>query len=811
MLHNVSDAMTGVSYFAIPAILVYFIRRRLDAPFRPIFWLFGLFIFACGLTHVLEIVVFYAPVYRLIGLIKLVTGLVSAATVYALIRIIPEALALRGLEALERELEERHRAEEQAMMRTRQLETLVELSRRALATGDPDVLAEDVAVLAARGLGVDLCGVFRALPAGAGLRLRAGVGWRDGLVGKATVPAGIGSLAGFVAQEVGAVVSPDLETDERFGFSMLEREHDAVGGLGVEVGGSDGPQGVLVAYMTRSEPFVLVAHTPTRTFGEDEVSFLRSVAGLLGSNLSRIEAEQALKSRATTDGLTGLHNSRHLREAVPAVGEEAARAGSWLSLIMLDIDRFKAYNDAFGHPGGDDVLCQVGAILTRESRSGDLVARYGGEEFAVVLPGADAEEARGIAERIRLAIASHPWTARAVTASLGVATGGPGGLGGLDLLAEADEALYVAKRTGRDRVVHRRDIPGIEVPPGPGGCQAPAGPIESATAGAVLLHIDDDASYCRALERHLLSAGSRVIHAGSAAEGARMALDDPDLILLDIRLPDSDGLEVCRRLKADPSTATTPIIILSSSLLYGDDRANALAAGASAALPKSSEPQELLAVIEAMLRARKSDLELIRARLGMGERLREQAIELERLCDATIEGWARALELRDHETEGHSRRVAELATKVGRRMGLDEAELLHLRRGALLHDIGKVGVPDAILNKSGPLDEAEWKVMRTHPELADHLLRPIEFLRTSLAIPLAHHERWDGSGYPGGLAGEDIPLSARIFAAADIYDALSHDRPYRPGWPENEVKDHLRSLAGNHLDPRVTEAILEVV
>ena len=255
----------------------------------------------------------------------------------------------------------------------------------------------------------------------------------------------------------------------------------------------------------------------------------------------------------------------------------------------------------------------------------------------------------------------------------------------------------------------------------------------------------------------------------------------------------------------------TPVLLLSSTLLHGEARARALGAGASAALPKSTEPQELLAVISALLRAGRSEKELVRARLGMGERLREQAAELGRVCDATIEGWARALELRDHETEGHSRRVTELTLRVARGMGLNPAELVSLRRGALLHDIGKVGVPDAILNKPGPLDDAEWRVMRQHPELAYHLLRPIEFLRPSLDIPYSHHERWDGRGYPRGLRGEEIPLTARIFTAADIYDALSHDRPYRAAWPEEQVRDYIRSLSGSHIDPEVVAAILGLI
>ena len=804
LLHNVSDAMTSLAYFAIPLILVYLFRRRIEAPFRPIPWLFGAFIFACGLTHVLEIVVFYRPVYRLVGAAKLATGLISVATVVALIRVIPRAMALRSRLSLERELEERHQAEAAAAVRTAQLEALVELSRRSLAAVDVDAMAAGAAALAARGLDVARCGVFLGLPGGAGVRLCGGVGWRDDPRGAVTAPASIGPLVDLIAREAGLRVARGAD-DRRAGDGG---GGDAVGGLGLQAEGPDGPHGIAIAYMIGPPTLYLVAHADGRTFGDDEVSFLRSVAGLLGSNLGRIEAERALTQLATTDGLTGLRNARHLREELAADGPRPGRASDVRSAIMLDIDHFKSYNDSFGHPAGDEVLCHVGSILRREARAGDLVARYGGEEFALVLPGTGAAEARALAERLRLAIAAHPWAHRPVTASLGVATDGPDGMG---LLGEADQALYLAKRTGRDRVVHHDDLKAAATAaPGPARAERRAGPGDHLPAGTSLLHVDDDADYCRMLERQMAAAGLAIVAAPTAAEGFRRAPEGHDLILLDVRLPDGDGLDLCRRLKADPGTAMIPILLLSGTLVRGEDRARALAAGASAALPKLADPEEILAVIVALLRARQSERELIRERLAMGERLRDQAAELGRVCDATIEGWARALELRDHETEGHSRRVAELTVRVARHMGIAEADLIHLRRGALLHDIGKVGVPDAILNKPGPLDDAEQLVLRRHPEVGHGLLRPIEFLRDSLDIPLRHHERWDGGGYPGGLGGEEIPLAARIFAAADIYDALSHDRPYRPAWEPARVREYIRSLAGCHLDPAVVEAILAV-
>ena len=183
--------------------------------------------------------------------------------------------------------------------------------------------------------------------------------------------------------------------------------------------------------------------------------------------------------------------------------------------------------------------------------------------------------------------------------------------------------------------------------------------------------------------------------------------------------------------------------------------------------------------------------------------------ELAQAYDATIEGWSRALELRDNETEGHSQRVAELTVKLARLFGLSEAELVQVRWGALLHDIGKMGVPDEILFKRVALTEDEWVVMKKHTVNAYEMLSPIRYLRAALDIPYAHHEKWDGSGYPLGLKGEQIPLVARIFAVVDVWDALRSDRLYRTSWSVKKVRNHIKSLAGTHFDPHVVKVCLE--
>ncbi len=191
--------------------------------------------------------------------------------------------------------------------------------------------------------------------------------------------------------------------------------------------------------------------------------------------------------------------------------------------------------------------------------------------------------------------------------------------------------------------------------------------------------------------------------------------------------------------------------------------------------------------------------------------LQRSNLELALAYDATIEGWSYALDLRDKETRDHTRRVTDMTMHLAQALGVGDAELVHVRRGALLHDIGKMGIPDDILLKAGPLTPEEWEIMRRHPVYAYDMLLPIAYLHPALDIPYCHHEKWDGTGYPRGLKGEQIPLAARIFAVVDVWDALRSDRPYRPAWPDEKVREHIRSLAGTHFDLEIARAFLEIV
>ena len=195
----------------------------------------------------------------------------------------------------------------------------------------------------------------------------------------------------------------------------------------------------------------------------------------------------------------------------------------------------------------------------------------------------------------------------------------------------------------------------------------------------------------------------------------------------------------------------------------------------------------------------------------MFKELQKSNFELGMAYNATIDAWSRTLDMRGRDTEGHTRRVTDFTIKFAALLGVKDSELIHIRRGATLHDIGKVAIPDEILFKPGPLDQEEWETMRQHPKYAVDLLSPIKYLEHAVDIPHWHHEKWDGTGYPDRLGSEEIPLPARLFALVDVYDALTSDRPYRKAWPKREATQYIENQSGRHFDPRLVPEFLNFV
>jgi putative two-component system response regulator len=324
--------------------------------------------------------------------------------------------------------------------------------------------------------------------------------------------------------------------------------------------------------------------------------------------------------------------------------------------------------------------------------------------------------------------------------------------------------------------------------------------------GSLVLIVDDEYIGRETLQSVLEGEGYELEMAENglqAIEKAKKLL--PDVILLDVMMPGMTGFEVCQRIRSDPQIAEIPIIILTAL----DDREsllNALKAGADDFISKPFDRYELRARLLGITRLNRYQ-KLIQERA----KLREANAQLLNAYEATIDGLSHALDLRDRETEGHSRRVTELTIKLAKALNMSEEEITHIRRGALLHDMGKIGVPDSILHKPDVLTGEEWGIMRKHPQFAYDMLSPIEYLRPALEIPYSHHERWDGAGYPRGLKGEEIPMSARLFSIADVWDALTSDRPYRPAWSQEEARIYIREQSGKHFDPQVVDMFFKVI
>jgi putative nucleotidyltransferase with HDIG domain len=330
-----------------------------------------------------------------------------------------------------------------------------------------------------------------------------------------------------------------------------------------------------------------------------------------------------------------------------------------------------------------------------------------------------------------------------------------------------------------------------------------------------ILIVDDDASVRDVITVLLGEEG----YACTAVTSAEAALDaarqtEYPLVISDVRMPGRDGFWLLDRMRdAHPDTA---VVMLTA---YGDTEAavECLRNGAADYLLKPPKVTELIRAIERALGRRRLDLARQKYRRSLENRVREKTAELSRALhdlestySQTLWSLVAALDAREHETGDHSQRVVRLSLAVARRLGLPERDLPDLGRGALLHDIGKIGVPDAILLKADRLSEAEWAEMRRHPQIGYDILRSIDFLERSADMVLAHQERFDGLGYPRGLAGDEIPIAARIFAIADTYDAMTSDRPYRKALSPEAARVEIARCSGTQFDPRCAEAFLSM-
>ncbi|MEA2626877.1 MAG: cyclic di-GMP phosphodiesterase [Candidatus Binatota bacterium] len=310
------------------------------------------------------------------------------------------------------------------------------------------------------------------------------------------------------------------------------------------------------------------------------------------------------------------------------------------------------------------------------------------------------------------------------------------------------------------------------------------------TQGARVLVVDDNAMNREIIADNLEQAGCDVVQAENGEDALRLARDQLfDLVLLDVMMPGLSGYQVCERLKSDERTSLLPVVMI-TALDKHEAKIEGIAAGADDFIHKPFDRQELLLRAKACIR------------------LKRLTDELE-TAEAVLLSLSSAIEAKDAYTEGHAERVAHYAVQIGKQLDLPPEALRRLRLGGLLHDIGKIGVPEAVLNKPGALDDAEWQIMKKHPMMGYKICEPLRSLRDVLPMIRSHHERPNGTGYPDALAGENVPLEARIVGVADIYDALATTRSYKRAFSRDRCIEILREdAAAGRLDPNVVEAFL---
>ena len=323
-----------------------------------------------------------------------------------------------------------------------------------------------------------------------------------------------------------------------------------------------------------------------------------------------------------------------------------------------------------------------------------------------------------------------------------------------------------------------------------------------------LLIVDDELSIRELLADGLEDAGYETVTAGGADEALELLERDPvHLVLTDIEMPGGDGLQLLARVKErDPDLD----VVMVTGVVDASTAIAAIHEGASDYVTKPFNLDEVQIVVRRTIEKRRLVLENRAYQDHLVDLVDQRTRELQDSYESTLHALVTALDFRDNETQGHSHRVVEYAVLVAEELGVREPEMTAIRRGAILHDVGKIGVPDAILRKPGKLSPEEWAEMKRHPEIGYRMLEGIRFLRPALDIVLHHQERFDGTGYPHGLAGESIPLGARIFAVVDTFDAMTSDRPYRSALGIDAAREEIRNWKGRQFDPAVVDAFLSI-
>jgi diguanylate cyclase (GGDEF)-like protein len=582
----------------------------------------------------------------------------------------------------------------------------------------------------------------------------------------------------------------------------------------------------------------------------------KRIAELTRSQLEMSGTVGRLTEMASTDLLTGLCNRRRFMEALQAAFQAADHRETPLSVVMIDIDSFKSYNDSFGHPAGDQVLWAVAKLLLRTSGADHVVSRYGGEEFTILLPSTDLTQAMEFAEKQRAAIASYPWPLRPVSASFGVATLGPTITIPPTLVEEADRALYHSKDGGRNRVTHFQSLDALGAlsnapegertdssrPPGEavgrGLDREPTGRIDTNSEAGI--EMPNPVNRPRPILGELTPRPEKAEASWDVLERFLQVLrsgktvpDQYRIVLSSIReATEAEIVFLCNEQTGDMLEAVGDHVPSPqwyhqfTRRLVDDLPRGGLWKRAEDALdhPSTVVPEPSVAIVLPVetprpswlvaLRFRDasaylaSDLKVVRViwQLHLHHHRHDRVYDnLKETLFGVVRCLSTAIDAKDPHTCGHSERVARIAVRLGEEMGLGRGEISDLYLAGLLHDVGKIGVRDEVLRKEGPLTEEEYLHIQEHPAIGDRIISNVTRLAYLRPGVRGHHERYDGKGYPDGLAGGAIPQMARILAVADSCDAMMSVRSYRSALSQARIEEIFEQGSGSQWDPRIVE------
>lgn len=530
-------------------------------------------------------------------------------------------------------------------------------------------------------------------------------------------------------------------------------------------------------------------------------------------------SEAQLRKMAFRDALTGLLNRRGFDRELHRVWKQAQHESSPVGMLIIDIDHFKSVNDSYGHPVGDQVLKECAQLLKKSVRASDFICRYyGGDELVAILPGLGMDETRRIADRMlqnfrEMVFSPSAHYIQATISIGGDATTPKPGQSVRQFLIQTDQALYRAKQTGRDRVCFAEELLAHEQPDrGVPLLDAPAGTV--APTQTVLV-VDDDPTLCALFSRILSRSNFSVLTAESGQKALEAVQGESgmiDVALVDLHLGEENGLELLTQLREFDESMIGVVITGQATL---DDAVGSMRAGVYDFIQKPVSPVQLTAVLERATKYRRLVLENKRYQLHLEDMVREKSMSLSRALGQvqesyqfTLEAMAAMLDAREQRTGAHSKRVSQMASILANKMGASTRELEIIQTGALLHDIGKIAIPDHILLKEGPLTPDEMEIMKTHSKLGYDIIKAGPGLEEASEIVLQHQERFDGKGYPRGLKADEISLGARIFAVVDAYDAIRSDRPYSKGQSAQEAVNEIVRHRGTQFDPEVVDALL---